>query len=164
MAWSFARYPFLPRYWPNIGLTLPQSAYETLYACLETAFSRINVSEFFDRVVAGIEDEQDIRTICNLMINKFITLDPDETQRRLDSISEHYRAILSFKPKDNAVKQELEKAQEASMGVLKVSYDLDLAFPSAETVPEHHVWKAYLEWIRKEFSSILRIIEAEGRA
>lgn len=141
---------------------MSQSAYETLYACLDTAFSRINVTEFFDRILAGIDDEQDIRTICNLMTAKLIHLAPEETQRQLDALSDHYRAVLSFKPKENAVKQELEKAQEASLGVLKISRDLDKAFPIAETSSEHHKWKAYMEWIRKTFGPQLRNLEAEA--
>ncbi|KAJ9210427.1 hypothetical protein DTO166G4_7984 [Paecilomyces variotii] len=144
------------------GLELRKSAYETLYACLDTAFSRINVSEFFDRILAGIDDEQDIRTICNLMTAKLIHLAPEETQRQLDALSDRYRAVLSFKPKENAVKQELEKAQEASLGVLKISRDLDKAFPIAESSPEHHKWKSYMEWIRKTFAQQLRNLDAEA--
>lgn len=139
-----------------------QSAYETLYACLDLGTSRINISEFYDRILAGVADEQDIRIICNLMTSKLITLAPDETQRRLDSLSEKYRAILSFKPKDSAVKQEIEKAQEASLGVLKISRELDRAFPAAGASGEHPGWKSFMEWVRKEFGSYLRSIDAEG--
>jgi len=143
-------------------LTPIQSAYETLYACLDTAFTTINVPEFFDRILAGIEDEQDIRTLCNLMIGKLITLDPNETRFRLDALCERYRTVLSAKPKENAVKQELEKAQEASLGVLKISRELQKAFPVSETSNEYHAWKAYVEWIGKEFGPLLRSIEAES--
>jgi cullin-associated NEDD8-dissociated protein 1 len=138
-----------------------QSAYETLYASLDTAFSVTHVSEFFDRILAGLEDEQDIRTICNLMTSKLIPIAPEETQRYLDQLSERYSAVLSFKPKDNAVKQELEKAQEASMGVLKVTRELSKAFPNAEVSGDHHKWKAYMEWVRKTFATQLKSLETE---
>ncbi|PKY03364.1 TATA-binding protein-interacting protein [Aspergillus campestris IBT 28561] len=143
------------------GLELRKSAYETLYASLDTTFSLSHVGEFFDRILAGIDDEQDIRTICNLMTSKLITLSPDETQRQLNALSERYTAVLSFKPKDNAVKQELEKAQEASMGVLKISRELSKAFPSAETSGDNHKWKAYMEWVRKTFTSQLKSLDTE---
>lgn len=146
---------------PKQSTNINQSAYETLYASLETAFSRAHVSEFYDRILAGISDEQDIRTICNLMTTKLIPLAPDETQRYLDPLSEHYTAVLSFKPKDNAVKQELEKAQEASMGILKVTRELSKAFPSAETSGESHKWKGYMEWVRKAFALQFRSLETE---
>lgn len=95
------------------------------------------------------------------MTSKLITLAPEETQRSLDALSERYSVVLSFKPKDNAVKQELEKAQEASMGVLKITRELSKAFPNAEASGEHHKWKAYMEWVRKTFSSQLKSLETE---
>ncbi|GLB17184.1 hypothetical protein AtubIFM61612_007046 [Aspergillus tubingensis] len=144
------------------GLELRKSAYETLYASLDSAFSLSHMSEFFDRILSGIDDEQDIRTICNLMTSKLIHLAPEETQRHLDALSERYNAILSFKPKDNAVKQELEKAQEASLGVLKISRELSKAFPNAEVAGDHHKWKAYMELIRKTYGAQLKTLEAEA--
>ncbi|PYI36797.1 TIP120-domain-containing protein [Aspergillus indologenus CBS 114.80] len=144
------------------GLELRKSAYETLYASLDTTFTLHHIGEFFDRILAGIDDEQDIRTISNLMTSKLIHIAPEETQRRLDALSERYTAILSFKPKENAVKQELEKAQEASLGVLKISRELSKAFPGAEVAGDHHKWKAYVEWTRKTFTAQMKTLEAEA--
>ncbi|PGH03403.1 hypothetical protein AJ79_07369 [Helicocarpus griseus UAMH5409] len=144
------------------GLEVRKSAYETLYACLDVAFATINASEIFDQIVAGITDEQDIRTLSNLMISKLITLSPDETRAHLNALSEPFRAVLSTKPKDNAVKQELEKAQEASLGVLKVSRELQKAFPTAETAPDHQAWKAYVDWVGKDFAGLIRSLNNEG--
>ncbi|PWY68456.1 TIP120-domain-containing protein [Aspergillus heteromorphus CBS 117.55] len=144
------------------GLELRKSAYETLYASIDSAFSLSHVNEFFNRIIAGIDDEQDIRTICNLMTSKLIHLAPDETQRHLDALSERYSAILAFKPKENAVKQELEKAQEASLGILKISRELSKAFPNAEVAGDHHKWKVYMEGTRKNFGPQLKIIDAEA--
>lgn len=95
------------------------------------------------------------------MTSKLIPLAPNETTRYLDPLSERYTAVLSFKPKDNAVKQELEKAQEASTGVLKITRELSKAFPSAEVSGECHKWKAYMEWVRKSFGLQFRGLEAE---
>lgn len=95
------------------------------------------------------------------MTAKFALLAPEETQRHLDQLSERYTTVLSFKPKENAVKQELEKAQEASLGILKVTRDLSKAFPGAEASADHHKWKSYMEWVRKNFSAQLRNLETE---
>ncbi|ODH53216.1 hypothetical protein GX48_00752 [Paracoccidioides brasiliensis] len=140
----------------DVGLEVRKSAYETLYAFVDVAFGTLNIAEIFDRILAGIEDEQDIRTLSSLMISKLITFAPDETRARLDALSEPFRTVLSTKPKENAVKQELEKAQDASLGVLKISRELQKAFPGAETSGEHHAWKAYVEWIGKEFAVLIR--------
>lgn len=117
------------------------------------------MTELFDRILAGIADEQDIRAISNLMTSKLIKLAPKDTERHLDSLSEQYTAVLSFKPKDNAVKQELEKAQEASLGILKISKELSRAFPDAEASSNLHKWKAYMEFIRKNFNQQFTSLE-----
>lgn len=133
---------------------------------METAFSRINILDFFDRVIAGLGDEHDIRVLCNLMLTKLIVLDPEETMRRLDAIAERFRIILSFKPKENAVKQEIEKAQEASKGVLRVSVQLNNAFPAAigpAASGQNQTWRSYWEWVKKDYSSQIHSIEQEVR-
>ncbi|OQE27290.1 hypothetical protein PENSTE_c004G08320 [Penicillium steckii] len=143
------------------GLDLRKSAYETLYASLDTSFARNHMGELFDRVIAGVEDEQDIRAISNLMTARLVLIAPAETERRLDALSERYTTVLSFKPKDNAVKQELEKAQEASLGILKITKELSKAFPGAEASSELHKWKGYMEWVRKTFASQFQSLETE---
>ncbi|KAI1951384.1 hypothetical protein LOZ12_002517 [Ophidiomyces ophidiicola] len=144
------------------GLELRKSAYETLYTCVETAHSILNIAEIYDRILAGIQDEQDIRTLCNLMVSKLITLAPKETEARLNTFCEPFKRILSTKLKESAVKQELEKAQEASLGVVKISRELQMAFPAAETSGEFHAWKQYLGWMSKEFVQLVRSVTSAG--
>lgn len=127
-----------------------------------TPFAQAHLADIFDRIVAGVEDEQDIRAISNLMTSKLIISAPQETERRLDALCEQYTTVLSFKPKDNAVKQELEKVQEAALGVLKITKELSKAFPGAEASNELHKWKPYMEWIRKNFSAQLQSLEGES--
>ncbi|KAF9253587.1 hypothetical protein DTO012A8_8715 [Penicillium roqueforti] len=143
------------------GLDLRKSAYETLYASLDTSFSRTHTAELFDRILAGLDDEQDIRAISNLMTSKLIKIAPEDTERHLDALSEHYTTVLSFKPKDNAVKQELEKAQEASLGILKITRELSKAFPGPEASGDLSKWKTYMDWLRRNFSSQLANLELE---
>lgn len=95
------------------------------------------------------------------MTSKLITIAPEETERRLDALSERYMIVLSFKPKENAVKQELEKAQEASLGILKITKELSKAFPGAEASGELHKWNGYMEWVRKAFASQFQSLDAE---
>ncbi|MCJ1401202.1 hypothetical protein MMC11_004414 [Xylographa trunciseda] len=145
------------------GLEIRKSAYETLHALMETAFARMSASDLFDRVVAGLQDDHEIRMLCNLMLTKLIILDPEETLRRLDSIAQHYQAILSTKLKDNAVKQEVEKAQEANVDVLRVTVRLQTAFQGSLSSTGHNaaqVWKAYWDWVGKEFKAQLQAAES----
>jgi cullin-associated NEDD8-dissociated protein 1 len=76
------------------GLELRKSAYETLYALLETAFSRIGpmeVSDCCERIVAGITDEHDIRILCNLMLTKLMVIAPEQVHSRLEAIASNFR-------------------------------------------------------------------------
>lgn len=152
------------------GLEVRKSAYETLYSLMDVAFSRINTLDFYDRIIAGLADEHDIRSLCNLMLTKLIVLDPEETSRRLDAIADRFRSILSVKLKDNAVKQEVEKQDEASKGVLRVTLLLHNAIPGAAGVGlgaasngGSQTWRTYWEWVEKDFDTQLRMLREEVR-
>ncbi|KAL8712117.1 MAG: hypothetical protein Q9220_003551 [cf. Caloplaca sp. 1 TL-2023] len=146
------------------GLEVRKSAYETLYTLMEGAYLKIRPADLFDRIIAGLEDEHEIKVLCNLMLTKLVTLDPEETGRHLDPIGEQYRAILSFKPKDSAVKQEVEKLNEANKGVLKVSLllrEIALAKASSGSQMQSEKWKGYWEWVGKDFRTQLASVEQE---
>jgi cullin-associated NEDD8-dissociated protein 1 len=135
---------------------------------METAFSRINILDFYDRIIAGLQDEHDIRALCNLMLTKLVVLDPDETARRLDTIADCFRTILSLKLKDNAVKQEIEKQEEAVKSVLRVTLLLHAAIPGASSsmgthAGMHQTWRTYWEWVEKDFEGQLRSLREESK-
>ncbi|CEI69384.1 Cullin-associated NEDD8-dissociated protein 1, C-terminal part [Fusarium venenatum] len=152
------------------GLEVRKSAYETLYALMETAFSRINNIDFYDRVVAGLKDDNDIRQLCNLMVTKLIAIDPDETTRRLNSIAEAYRTVLSVKLKDNAVKQDVEKQEEANKSILRVTLLLGEkmkattgnAGAATSNAGAASTWTGYWEWANKEFEKQLKGLREEN--
>ena len=141
----------------NVANLTSQSAYETLHALMSAAYSRLDHMDLFDRVVAGLGDEYDIKTICNLMLSKLIDLDPDETARRLDPVGEKFTATLKTKLKDNAVKQELEKLSEAVKDVLRTTVRLQDKFPGAVSP----LWKNYCEHVASEYQSQLRSAQEE---
>ncbi|KAL2176375.1 armadillo-type protein [Thermothelomyces heterothallicus CBS 202.75] len=158
------------------GLEVRKAAYETLYALMETAFSRVSIIDLYDRIVAGLSDDNDIRALCNLMVSKLVYLDPDETVRRLDSIAEGFRKTLSHKLKGNAVKQEIEKQEEANKSVLRLTLLLgDKLNKSAlnttgaqaaagAAAGSNQVWTSYWEWVNRDFATQLRSIRDESKA
>ncbi|KAF5879746.1 putative cullin binding protein [Botrytis fragariae] len=150
------------------GLEVRKSAYETLYALMETAFSRINILDFYDRIIAGLKDEHDIRSLCNLMLNKLVILDPDETARRLDAIADCFRVTLSVKLKESAVKQEIEKQDDATKSTLRSTLNLHARIPSASTgmgaqSSQHQTWRTYFEWVEKDFEAQLKSLREEKK-
>ncbi|KAJ5050563.1 uncharacterized protein L3040_002440 [Drepanopeziza brunnea f. sp. 'multigermtubi'] len=149
------------------GLEVRKSAYETLYSLMETAFTRLKTVDFYDRIIAGILDEHDIRSLCNLMLAKLIVLDPEETGHRLDSIATNFRTVISIKLKDNAVRQEIEKQDEAIKSCLRVSAILQASIPGASTgiganLGQHQIWRTYWEWVEKLYEPILKSMREEG--
>ena len=131
---------------------------------MESVYPRLNHAELFGRVVDGLEDEHEIKMLCTLMLTKLIVLDPEETSRQLDAIAEKFRAILTFKLKDNAVKQEHEKAADASKSALKVTVRLHDAFPSASgssSGVQSQNWKTFWEWLNKDHKAMLSNMENE---
>ncbi|KAG0127526.1 armadillo-type protein [Tuber indicum] len=145
------------------GLEVRKSAYETLYALLETSFSGIEIQTYFDRVIAGLQDEHDIRVLCNLMLTKLILLAKGETLRRLDSIAECFKTTLNQKPKDNAVKQELEKHAESIRSTMRATVALNRTAIGAG-VSGKAGWSGYWEWAKAVFPNELQVLEGDERA
>ena len=133
---------------------------------METAFSRISNVVFYDRVIAGLLDDNDIRALCNLMLSKLIVIDYDETVRRLDAIAECYRAVLSTKLKDTAVKQEIEKQEEANKSILRVTILLHEKTKSSLGAGHGgagQVWASYYDWVARDFAQQVKGIREESK-
>ena len=86
----------------------------------------------------------------------------------MDAIADCFRTIVSTKLKDNAVKQEIEKQDEASKSVLRVSLLLHTAIPAASSgmgahASQHQTWRAYREWIERDFEPQLRALRDESK-
>ena len=132
---------------------------------MERDYRRLNRAHLYDRVVAGLGDEHEIKILCNLMVTKLIKLDPEETVVRLDQIAEQYRAILSVKLKDNSVKQEFEKDDDMKRSAQRMSIILKNTFPQtvnpAETSVEGQHWRSYWQWLIRDFKTQLQILETE---
>ncbi|USP82059.1 hypothetical protein yc1106_09333 [Curvularia clavata] len=150
------------------GLEIRKSAYETLYALLEKAFARLSpleISDFFDRIVAGVTDEHDIRILCNLMLTKLMVIAPDQVHSRLEQLAENFRTVLSVKPKENAVKQEIEKINEGAKGVLKISLQINKQMGTEAGTghddPHSRVWAQYWEHVSKEHQNGLKAVAEE---
>ncbi|KUI52597.1 Cullin-associated NEDD8-dissociated protein 1, C-terminal part [Cytospora mali] len=144
------------------GLELRKGAYESLYALMEVALSRISIIELYDRIIAGLTDDNDIRALSNLMLSKLAIIDPQETIRRLDTIAEAFRATLSIKLKENAVKQEYEKQEEAARSVLRTTLLVWDKLKGSVSTGQCQVWTTYWDWVSKDFERQLRQLREEN--
>jgi cullin-associated NEDD8-dissociated protein 1 len=144
------------------GLEIRKSAYETLYVLLDSPATRqrLDMPSFFERIVAGVADEHEIKILCCLVLTKLLAISPAECVRHLDALAQNFRSVLSFKPKENAVKQELEKLAEQNKAVVKVS----VAYNKVLGPDDVRNWKEYFEWMRKDHPVLLRSAEEEMRS
>ncbi|KAJ3111030.1 Cullin-associated NEDD8-dissociated protein 1 [Phlyctochytrium bullatum] len=95
------------------GLDARKSAYECMFTLLETCLSRIEVFGFLDRVISGLSDaSQEIKTLCHVMLQRLAVLSPTALITRLDATISPLRETINSKPKNNAVKQEIEKLND----------------------------------------------------
>lgn len=129
----------------------------------------------YDRVIAGLSDQHDICAICILILTKLLYLAPDESRRRLNELVEAFRHVLSVKPKENAVKTEIDRLVESQKGILKISItiqrnliDSDMAnhkFASGRSTgledPAVASWRAYWDFMKKNLEPLLKDAEEE---
>ncbi|OAL37108.1 hypothetical protein AYO20_03585 [Fonsecaea nubica] len=151
----------------DAGLDLRKSAYATMYALLDCpgAIPHLPIPRIFDRILDGIPDDHDIRTLCILMLGRLSVIEPDQIPRRLPFLAEKFRVVLGAKLKENAVKQEIEKVNEANAAVVRITLELDRKFPNVtvEGISGELIsWKAYVEFVKREFASMVRNVQMEG--
>ena len=126
------------------------------------SFPLLDIPTLYTRIIAGLSDDHDIRDLCTLMLNRLIVLAPAETASRLDNLVDPFRQILSNKPKENAVKQEVERILEEQRHVVRVSLILAKRFPD-ESAEVGRLWGGYWEWVRKDFAGVVKAAEDEAR-
>ena len=125
--------------------------------------------------MVGLSDQHDICAICILILTKLLHLAPDETRRRLNELADAFRQVLGVKPKENAVKTEIDRLVESQTGVLKISIAvqnnlIDGDLTGRKTASDHSAgvedaavasWKVYWDFIKKNMEHLLKDAEAE---
>ncbi|KAK6350222.1 hypothetical protein TWF696_006458 [Orbilia brochopaga] len=141
------------------GLELRKSAYDTLYALIETSYARMNPSQIYDRIIAGLGDEHEVQIICNLMLGKLVVIGKEDIIKRLDSIAEKYKATLSIRAKENAVKQELEKIAELNRSILRTTLTIQTHVGTGAN--HEQAWVAYHDWVKSNHGAEMASLEKE---
>eukprot|EP00003_Mantamonas_plastica_P001675 TRINITY_DN1118_c0_g1_i1.p1 TRINITY_DN1118_c0_g1~~TRINITY_DN1118_c0_g1_i1.p1 ORF type:complete len:128 (+),score=61.36 TRINITY_DN1118_c0_g1_i1:146-529(+) len=88
----------------------------TLLAC---AFDVLNLSDFLERVSAGLGDDHDIQSLSHTMLGKLCAAAPVGVLESLDKMVEPLNATLTKKMKKNAIQQEIEKNEEIVKSALR---------------------------------------------
>lgn len=141
-----------------------------MHTLLDTCLKEIEIHEYLARVLKGLDDEEEVKKLCYLMLVKLAQIAPIAvTQRKLLvasylSLAELYLVSLglddsvdSFKTpldtvlKDNAVKQETERLAELQKAALRCMAVLNrLASPGKSNFDDFIVLS--LSWPRSSRS------------
>ncbi|KAK0411409.1 hypothetical protein QR680_005641 [Steinernema hermaphroditum] len=95
------------------GLDIRKAAFECLYTLLENGLDQVDVIEFIGRLEDGIQDNHDIKLISYLMVQRLCQLCPHQVAQRGDKLATLIKTQFAVKCKQNAVKQENDKYEEA---------------------------------------------------
>ena len=102
------------------GLENRKAAFECMYTLLETCSNQINISDFIENLVRGLEDNSsDIKSMCHIMLEHLAQSNGTALVLVLDSVVEPLRTTLEKKPKESAVKQDKERYEELVRSALR---------------------------------------------
>ena len=102
------------------GLDLRKNAFETLFTLLETSLGEMRVADVVQCTVQALQDDDSVKLLGCLMLVRLADLAPTQVAPFLDTVSGPLRAIVTRKVRDNATKQEVEKANELTTAAVRV--------------------------------------------
>ncbi|CAH8652931.1 unnamed protein product [Dicrocoelium dendriticum] len=102
------------------GLDLRKCAFECMSTLLETCLDKLDVSEFLLPLIDGLKDHTDIKLLCYQMVQQIARIRPLEISAKMDALAVPLKTILLSKPKEDWVKQEMEKMQELTRCAISV--------------------------------------------
>lgn len=94
-----------------------------------------------------------------LSLHKAIEVFPAATLPLLPQFIEPLKQILKTKPRENAVKQEIERLDESQRGVVRLALDVQKRYPEG-------VGPAWTDWwasVKQEQPQLVRQVEEEYR-
>jgi cullin-associated NEDD8-dissociated protein 1 len=95
-------------------------AFECLHSILENDAQLLDKKDLMQALTNGLKDtSMEIRMLVHLILQRFVSLFPNVIVEWLDSLVDPLNADVSLKPKQNAVKQEIEKMNEMISSAIK---------------------------------------------
>jgi len=101
------------------GIELRQAAFETMYTLLDTSLARLDLQLFIEQLGSGLGDVYDIQMLNHLILARLAKKAPAALLAGLDNLVEPLRAAVTSKPKEAAVKQQVERNEELIRSTLR---------------------------------------------
>jgi len=101
------------------GIELRQAAFEAMYTLLDTCLSRLVLPEYIEQLASGLGDVYDIQMLNHLILARLAKKAPAALIAGLENLVEPLRAAVTSKPKEAAVKQQVERNEELIRSALR---------------------------------------------
>ncbi|CAH8648675.1 unnamed protein product [Schistosoma rodhaini] len=100
------------------GLDLRKCAFECMSTLLETCLDKLAIPNFLESLIDGLRDHTDIKLLSYQILQRISIIKPMEISAKMEILAVPLKAVLLSKPKDDWVKQEMEKMQELNRSAL----------------------------------------------
>uniref|UniRef100_A0A7N0ZXV2 Cullin-associated NEDD8-dissociated protein 1 n=1 Tax=Kalanchoe fedtschenkoi TaxID=63787 RepID=A0A7N0ZXV2_KALFE len=108
------------------GLELRKAAFECVDTLLDTCLDQMNPSNFIvPYLKSGLDDHYDVKMPCHLILSKLADKCPSAVTAVLDSLVEPLQKTINFKPKQDAVKQEVDRNEDMIRSALRAISSLN---------------------------------------
>lgn len=137
------------KYEEDFGLDLRKSAFDTMRTLIGGPLAPlIPLSAFLDRVVVGLSDQADVRSIAQLVLGTMVEIPAASAAfiSVLDQILKALDGTLNERLKDNAVRQEQDRHEESLNGALR-------AVRMLESMPDVRSQPAFIAFMKRIVNS-----------
>ncbi|KAK9750059.1 hypothetical protein RND81_02G170400 [Saponaria officinalis] len=102
------------------GLELRKAAFECVDTLLDHCLDQVNPSSFIiPYLKSGLDDHYDVKMPCHLILSKLASKCPSAVLAVLDSLVDPLHKTINFKPKQDAVKQEVDRNEDMIRSALR---------------------------------------------
>ncbi|XAR49295.1 hypothetical protein NMG60_11032451 [Bertholletia excelsa] len=108
------------------GLELRKAAFECVDTLLDSCLDQVNPSSFIVPYLrSGLDDHYDVKMPCHLILSKLADKCPSAVLAVLDSLVDPLQKTINFRPKQDAVKQEVDRNEDMIRSALRAIASLN---------------------------------------
>lgn len=108
------------------GLELRKAAFECVDTLLDSCLDQVNPSTFIVPFLkSGLDDHYDVKMPCHLILSKLADKCPSAVLAVLDSLVDPLQKTIYFRPKPDAVKQEVDRNEDMLRSAFRVIASLN---------------------------------------
>nr|GMD40784.1 cullin-associated NEDD8-dissociated protein 1 [Ipomoea batatas] len=108
------------------GLELRKAAFECMDTLLDSCLDQVNPSSFIvPYLKSGLDDHYDVKMPCHLILSKLAEKCPSAVLAVLDSLVDPLQKTINFRPKQDAVKQEVDRNEDMIRSALRAIASLN---------------------------------------